>query len=136
MAVYVKIPAPLPIFDRVVNPETLETEPRKVRSMTFFDVIDWLTNDQYFGKSAKLGKVAAELLAEFEGKAAGQIVKLTSEQHDHIKKVLEAPTSPFLAIVNKQIVPLLDALTEPMSEDQFKKEHANGRSDAGQPAHA
>lgn len=136
MPVYVKIPAPAPIYERVLNPDTQETEKRKARSMAFIDVIDWVTNDQYFGKSAKMGAVAAELLAEFEGKAAGQIVKLTSEQHGHIKAVLENPTSPFVAIVNKQIVPLLSALAEPMSEEQFKKEQTNGRSDTLQSVHA
>lgn len=136
MPVYVKIPAPVAIYERALNPETGMTERKHARTMAFIDVVDWLTNDNHFASSAKMGKVAAELLAEFEDKPAGALVKLTTEQHDHVKKVLEKPSSPFIAIINKQIVPLLDALAEPLSEEQYRKEHGNGASNAHQPAHA
>lgn len=135
MSVYVKIPNPVTIYERHINPQTLEAEKRKARAMSFFDLVDWITNDAYFAKSAKLGKVAAELVAEFEDKPVGSFVKLTSEQHDHVKKVLEAPSpaSMIPSIINKQIVPLIDALAEPLSEEQYRKATANGVHEA-QPA--
>lgn len=124
MTVYVKVPSPVQIFERIVNPSTGMSERKSARTMTFFDIIDWLTNDNYFSSPAKMGKVAAELMNEFEKAQVGDFVKLTSEQHDHIKKVLEKPSNPYIAIINKQITSLLDALAEPLSEEQYKRETA------------
>ena len=124
MSVFVKVPSPVDIYERVFNPETKATERRHTRTMAFVEIIDWLTNDQYFAAPAKMGRVAAELLAEFENAPPGSFVKLTSEQHGHIKKVLESPTAALNPLVSKQIASFIDALAEPMTEEQYKKTQA------------
>lgn len=114
--VYVKIPEPVMLCERQPDGER-----KPIRPMSMVDVIDWLTSDNYFSKPTSRGKVAAEMLADFERAKPGDYVRLTSEQHGHIKAVLENPSSPFLAFVLKQIVPLTDALAEPLSEEQYSK---------------
>ena len=114
--VYVKIPEPIMLCER----QTDGTR-KPIRTMSMVDVIDWITNDVYFSRPSSRGKVAAELLADFESKKPGEYVRLTSEQHGHIKAVLDAPSEPLRAVVLKQIVPLLDALLEPLSEEQYSK---------------
>jgi hypothetical protein len=114
--VYVKIPEPVTLCERTPNGER-----KPVRPMGMFDLIDWLTNDVHFSKPTKMGRVAAELCADFEKAKPGDYVRLTAEQHGHIKAVLESPAEPIRAVVLKQIVPLLDALLEPLSEEQYSK---------------
>ncbi len=123
MSVYIKVPAAIDIRERFHNTDTQRMEYRHMRTMPFFDIIDWLTNDIHFSKPSKMARVAAELIAEFEHAAPGTYVKLTSEQHGHIKKVLEEPSSPMNPFVGKQVVSFLDALLDPLTEEQWKKEN-------------
>lgn len=123
MSVYVKIQPTVDIFEKHYDAKG-DPFRHKARSMSMFDVVDWLTNDAHFSKPAKLGKVAAEILSEFEGKAAGEFVKLTSDQYGHLKQVLDNQSAPFPAVLLKQIVPHIDALLEPLSEEQFRKQAA------------
>jgi hypothetical protein len=114
--VYVRIPEPVMLCERQADGTR-----KPVRAMSVVDLVDWITSDNYFSKPTSRGKVAAEMLADFERAKPGDYVRLTSEQHTHIKAVLENPSAPLLAFVLKQIVPLTDALAEPLSEDQYSK---------------
>jgi len=123
--VYVKVPPVIMLHDRVVEDGKIVRKP--AREMCLVEVIDLLTNDPYFAKP-KMAKVAQEILSEFEDAEVGAYVRLTSEQHGHIKAVLDNPASPMMpAFVSKQIVPFFDALLEPFSEEQYSKERARAK---------